>query len=184
MRLLFVRHGETDWNLEKRYQGRSDLSLNETGRRQAAEVAEKLLNNSVRSIYSSTLARAKETADIIGERLNLPVYEDERLVELDFGRWEGLTFTEIYDAYRQEFSDWYESPFHVTTPDGESLSQLLNRVLPAVQALNQRHSGHPSDTVVIVTHGAVIKALLAHFTPGYDVWEEHIGHCSVTVLEI
>src|SRR5690242_8696605 len=89
--LLLVRHGETDWNAEGRLQGQTDRPLNEYGRRQARELAERLAGDGVVAIYASDLSRAKETAEIVGGRLGLPVVVDPDLRERNWGTWEGLT---------------------------------------------------------------------------------------------
>src|SRR3954451_10202115 len=93
-RLLFVRHGETDWNAEGRLQGHTDRALNEYGRRQAHELADRLVGDGVAAIYASDLARAKEAAEIIAARLDLPVVVDPDLRERNWGNWEGLVPSE------------------------------------------------------------------------------------------
>src|SRR3569623_193897 len=89
--LLLVRHGETDWNAEGRLQGHTDRPLNDHGRRQAKEVAERLAGEGADAIYASDLLRAKETAEIVGERRGVPVVVDADLREKNWGNWEGLT---------------------------------------------------------------------------------------------
>jgi broad specificity phosphatase PhoE len=101
---LLVRHGETDWNREGRWQGHSDTHLNELGREQAARVAAQL--DGVDVIYSSDLARAKETADVVARRLGLDVLVDGRLRERSFGAWEGKTGPEIEAEFRDAHARW------------------------------------------------------------------------------
>jgi broad specificity phosphatase PhoE len=100
--LLLVRHGETDWNRDGRWQGQSDTPLNEVGRQQAVRVAEEL--DGIDVVYSSDLARARETAEIVAERLGLDVELDERLRERSFGAWEGKTGPEIEAEFRDAHS--------------------------------------------------------------------------------
>lgn len=95
-RLILVRHGETDWNVEGRYQGHSDVPLNARGRAQAARLAEALRGSDIRAIYSSDLARARETAEALAHATRLAVQHDPRLREIDQGDWEGMLFLEIH----------------------------------------------------------------------------------------
>jgi probable phosphoglycerate mutase len=146
--LILVRHGETDWNLERRWQGHADPGLNDTGRRQAVELAARFASTSVDALYSSDLARARETADVIGESLGLPVSLDPRLREVDVGEWSGLTTAEIelrhpdgLERRRRGGTGW---------TNGESYEAMGERVLEALRAIA---SSHPAGRVVVVTHG-------------------------------
>src|SRR5205807_6477394 len=102
--LLLVRHGETDWNRDGRWQGHSDTRLNERGREQARELAGQI--DGVDVIYSSDLARARETAEILAAELGIEVHVDQRLRERGFGAWEGLTSTEIEDRDAESHRRW------------------------------------------------------------------------------
>ena len=121
--LLLVRHGETDWNAEGRLQGHTDRPLNEHGRNQAKELADRLAGEGADAIYASDLARAKETAEIVGARLGLPVMIDADLREKNWGNWEGLTGDERAHV---EF-------------EGESTADHRERVLRAVERIAERH---------------------------------------------
>ena len=123
--LLLVRHGETDWNAEGRLQGHTDRPLTDYGRRQAQQLAEELEREEIDAIYSSDLARARETAQIVGERLALPVELDPELREKDWGTWEGLTAVE---RDRVEFA-------------GESTEAHQERMLRALARISERHPG-------------------------------------------
>jgi broad specificity phosphatase PhoE len=139
--LLLVRHGETDWNAEGRLQGHTDRPLNDFGRRQARQLAEQLEGEEFEAIYSSDLARARETAEIIGERLGLPVELDPDLREKDWGNWEGLTAVE---RDRVEFV-------------GESTQAHQERMLRALARLSAQHPGE--GTVLVVTHGGSMRRI-------------------------
>jgi broad specificity phosphatase PhoE len=136
--LLLVRHGETDWNAVGRLQGHTDRPLSDFGRRQARQLAEELEDEPLDAIYASDLARARETAEIAGERLGLPVVLDPDLREKDWGTWEGLTSVE---RDRVEFV-------------GESTEAHQERILGALRRIAERH---PGGRVLVVTHGGSMR---------------------------
>jgi probable phosphoglycerate mutase len=153
--LLLARHGETDWNLEHKWQGRTGPPLNETGRRQAAALAARL--GELDAVYSSDSARARETAGIVAAAHGLEVEIDARLGEVDFGPWEGLTRADIDSRYDGAFARWLagEEPH----PDGvERDSHMADRVLAAIDAIARRHRG---ARVLVVTSGGPIRAVQA-----------------------
>ena len=137
--LLLVRHGETDWNAEGRLQGQTDRPLSDFGRRQARQLAEQLEGEELEAIYSSDLARARETAQIVGDRVGLPVELDVDLREKDWGTWEGLTAVE---RDRVEFV-------------GESTQAHQERMLRALARISAQHSD--GGTVLVVTHGGSMR---------------------------
>ncbi len=147
--LLLVRHAETEWNREGRWQGHADPPLNETGRAQAHALAEILTGEQVDAIYTSDLRRAAETAEILGAALDRPVTLDSDLREIDVGSWSGLTRAEVAERY----PDW-------ETHDGESTDELQARVIAAVRRIAERH---PDGHVLIVTHGGSIRSLERHY---------------------
>jgi broad specificity phosphatase PhoE len=140
--LLLVRHGETDWNAEGRLQGHTDRPLNDHGRSQAKDLAERLAGEGADAIYTSDLVRAKETAEIVGERLGLTVVVDPDLREKDWGTWEGLTGDERVQV---EF-------------EGESTEDHRDRVMGAVRRIVARH---PEQRIVVVTHGGSLRRIQA-----------------------
>jgi 2,3-bisphosphoglycerate-dependent phosphoglycerate mutase len=140
--LLLVRHGETDWNAEGRLQGHTDRLLSDFGRRQAEILAGELAGEQLDALYASDLARARETAEIVGERLGLPVVLEADLREKDWGSWEGLTPSER-DAV--EFV-------------GESTEEHRERILGALRRIAARH---PHGRVLVVTHGGSLRRVQA-----------------------
>jgi probable phosphoglycerate mutase len=140
--LLLVRHGETDWNAAGRLQGHTDRPLNDFGRTQARRLAEQLADDGIAAIYASDLARARETAEIVGERLGLPVAIDPDLREKDWGTWEGLTPDERLNV---EF-------------EGETTAEHRERVLGAARRIAERH---PGARIVVVTHGGCVRRIQA-----------------------
>ncbi|MEN6390961.1 MAG: alpha-ribazole phosphatase [Syntrophomonas sp.] len=156
MIIIMVRHGQTDWNFEKRYQGHQDIPLNETGRQQARDLALMLLHESIEAIYSSDLVRARETAEIIAAPHSLSINLDSRLREMSFGLWEGQTFTEIFRDYPNEFDEWFRHTSDFVVPGGESVNLLLERFQAFLKDVSYRHRG----TVLLLTHGGVIRSFL------------------------
>jgi len=156
-RLLLIRHGETTWNAEGRYQGQTDVPLNETGRRQAQALAQRLASEEIDAVYASDLRRALETAKIIAAPHSLPVQEDSRLRELCFGVWEGLSYAEIEEQAPDTLAAWRDAPLDNTPPGGETLTQFSERV----QAfLDDVKGNHPEQTVLVAAHGGTLRAVL------------------------
>lgn len=159
MRLLFVRHGETDWNVENRIQGGTDTALNENGLEQARQLGQKLAEQKlmIAKIYSSKLKRAHKTAEIVGELLGVDVESVDGLEEMNLGQWEGMRWHEVKETYPEEYEEWYLNRRYQKTPNGESYQELLERVLPALTYITQKEE----NIVLVVTHSANIVTLLA-----------------------
>ncbi|QSB22431.1 histidine phosphatase family protein [Curtobacterium sp. 24E2] len=151
--LYLVRHGETDWNAQRRIQGSTDIPLNDTGRRQAAEAAELLTRRQFDAVVASPLSRAAETGAIIADRLGLaaPV-PYAGLAERSYGEAEGLTDTEVTTKYP-----------HDDIPGRESRSALLARITETLGEIAVRFDG---GVVVVATHGAVIRSVVNEAAPG------------------
>jgi phosphoserine phosphatase len=148
-RLILIRHGETEWNVEGRYQGQADPPLNSKGRRQARSLASKLSGAGLQRLISSPLKRAAETAQILAEILELPVFMDDRLMEIHQGDWQTLLRTEIEGQYPELFRRWESEPWQVTPPNGENLSEVQVRVDAFLDEILQRY---PDSCIGIVTH--------------------------------
>lgn len=158
-RFILIRHGVTDWNVEGRYQGQSDVSINERGYQQAIEVASILKPSKPSTIFSSDLKRARETADAIAGVLELPIHVDPRLREIHLGKWEGMLFEQIKAAYSDLLKLRKLDPRTVSAPGGETVEQVRIRVMSAIDDIVKTH---PNETVVLVSHGvplAILKAL-------------------------
>jgi probable phosphoglycerate mutase len=154
--ILLARHGETDWNIERRWQGHADRPLNDAGREQARDLAETLADRAIDVVYSSDLMRAHETALIVAERLGLPVEVDACLREVDVGDWSGRVNTQIEEIDPAGYRRWQEGGKGWN--GGESYQEMGERVVAAVLRLAARH---PGQTVLIVTHGGSIRACRA-----------------------
>jgi broad specificity phosphatase PhoE len=142
--LLLVRHGETDWNAERRWQGHADVPLNERGRTQAHALAEQLSDAAIDAIYSSDLSRARDTAEIVGAQIGIAVLVDGDLREIDVGPIEGLTAEEA-----SAFDGW----------QGEPKDAHAERVLEALRRIAERH---PDERVLVVTHGGSMRRVHEH----------------------
>ena len=161
MRLLLIRHGETDHNAERLALGREDVPLNERGQLQARALAEALAGASfgdITAVYSSPLQRATATASPLAEVLELPVQVEAGLIEMEIGEMEGLTFPQLRERYPDFLRDWLSDRLaDVTMPGGESLRQVQERGWATVEAIRDRH---PDETVAAVSHNFVILSLL------------------------
>jgi probable phosphoglycerate mutase len=159
-RLILIRHGETDWNREGRLQGGQDIPLNDLGRRQAAEAAERLRTLApgfaTLDYIGSPMQRARETMDILRATLGLEAgayRTDDRLKELTFGSWEGYTWRDIRKAEREQAQLRERDKWSFVPPGGESYAMLAQRIRPVLEAL--------TGETVIVSHGGVARAVLA-----------------------
>jgi 2,3-bisphosphoglycerate-dependent phosphoglycerate mutase len=153
---LLARHGETDWNSERRWQGHADQPLNAVGRAQARELAETLADRAIDVVYASDLVRAHETAVIVADRLGLPVEVDAGLREVDVGDWAGRLLTEIERDDPEAFRRWQHG--QKAWNDGESYEEMGERVVATLLRIAARH---PAETVLVVTHGGSIRACRA-----------------------
>jgi len=181
-RILLVRHGETDWNATGRLQGQSDTPLNAVGHEQARRAAQRLACEPVRGLYSSDLARAFQTATIIGQTSGLTVVTSPRLRERRYGAWEGLTAAEIQAQYPEQFAAWRARVVDFAPPQGETRSQLLSRALAELNAIARRHTG---EMAVVVTHGGLCYVLIHHIFGGFngDRQEFTFANASIHILE-
>jgi broad specificity phosphatase PhoE len=154
--IVLVRHGETDWNRDNRFQGHADPPLNDTGRAQARTLAQELRDEELAALYTSPLRRASETASILGSELGLHPSPEASLMEVDVGSWSGLTREEVEARFPIGFARWLE--YGHGWDDGETYDELGGRVVAGLSNLGSRH---PDDTVVAVTHGGPIRSALA-----------------------
>jgi probable phosphoglycerate mutase len=154
--ILLARHGETDWNAVGRWQGHTDRALTERGRRQAAELAERLVDAEIDAVYSSDLLRAVETAEPVAKRLGLPLQTLPELREVDVGTWAGLTRDEVAERFPDGFRRWSE--WQTGWEDGETYDEMGERVVGAILRVAGEHDG---GRILVVSHGGAIRALHA-----------------------
>lgn len=164
MRIYLIRHGQTDWNIQGKIQGCHDIALNEMGRRQAKKLAEGMDSRPVSKIFSSTLKRARETAEMVGKRQVVEISLMPQLMEVEFGKWEGLTWDEIKAEYPREFESWSHNPSDVAPPGGETQEEIISRCAWAVKEILKRTNRR--EDVCIVSHGATLAHLVSYMMQG------------------
>jgi alpha-ribazole phosphatase/probable phosphoglycerate mutase len=156
-RVYLVRHGETQWNADRRVQGFSDVPLSEIGREQVRSLAQKLALEKFSCFYSSDLDRAYETALILAQPHGLPIHKTTALRELNFGAWEGLTMEEVEKINPGMMEKWWRNPLDRHVPEGEKLTELIERCETIMKDIIKKHMG---EKVVVVAHGATIRSII------------------------
>ncbi|HEU5268394.1 MAG TPA: bifunctional RNase H/acid phosphatase [Jatrophihabitans sp.] len=181
-RCILLRHGVTEYSVQLRFAGRSDLDLTEQGIEQARLAAGRIAElGEVAAIYSSPLLRARHTAQLVGERLGLPVTVEDGLIETDYGSWDGYTLAEARLKWPDELARWLVDPA-VAPPDGESFVHTARRMQ---QARNRILRAQAGKTVLLVSHVSPIKALvqLALNAPPESVLRMYLSAASLSVID-
>ena len=155
-----VRHGQTNWNILGKTQGHGNSDLTAKGIEQATELAESIVNYPIDYIYSSDLGRAVQTAQILGDKLNIKVEETEALREMGFGEWEGLLIDEIKTNYANVYTTWRNEPHLAQIPGGETLHLIKDRVDSIIQSLNEKYD---NKHILLVTHSVTVRVMLLAF---------------------
>jgi len=158
--IVLIRHGETDWNVEGRYQGQADPPLNSLGVQQAQQLALELGNSSIDILYTSPLLRTKQTADLISDKLSKPQFDEPRLMEIHQGDWQTRLRSEIESLYPELFSAWETDPWKVNPPGGEHLSEVQARVYDAVDDILQINR---NQKIGLVTHRIPIALIKVRY---------------------
>lgn len=168
-RLYLVRHGQTDWNIEGRWQGHVDIPLNALGHQQAASVAKALAGEGLSAIYSSDLSRARQTAEALSAASGQSIRFDPRLREIHQGEWQGLKVSEIRERYGEAFDRRMDNPETFAPPGGETVAQVRDRLAAAVVDICRTHT---DQRVAIVSHGFSVGVMRVHFTglPLQQAW--------------
>ncbi|MFW9264780.1 histidine phosphatase family protein [Nostoc sp. CALU 546] len=186
IRLLLVRHGETDWNRQTRFQGQIDVPLNDNGRQQSQKAGEFLRDVAIDFAVSSTMLRPKETAKIIlKQHPNVKLDLQDGLREISHGLWEGKLETEIEQEFPGELQRWRLVPAQVQMPEGENLQEVWERSVAAWQSIVQAASTNQFKTVLVVAHDATNKTLLCHIL-GLSLenfWNFRQGNGAVSVID-
>jgi alpha-ribazole phosphatase len=183
MRFLLVTHGQTDWTVARRYQGHTDIPLNDEGRRQALRLQRHLAGENIQAVFASDLRRAREMAETVAAPHALLVRNDRRLREMHFGAWEGLTFAEVEQRDPKGLAAWRANPLEVRPPSGELLTELAARL----QEFLHGFAEHPADSkVLLVGHRGSLSTLLCLLTgiPVERHWEFGLKLASLSEVEI
>jgi broad specificity phosphatase PhoE len=180
---LLVRHGETDWNVERRFQGHADPPLNDAGREQARALAAELADAKLDAIYTSDLARARETADIVAAGTGVPIHALAELREIDVGEWQGLTWPEIEERFPEGVARWHEDGHGWS--GGETYQELEQRVVRALRSIADQH---PGSRLLVIGHGGTVRVVRA-FVERRSVAESRrasrpIGNCEVFRIRV
>ncbi len=182
LRLVLVRHGQTDWNKEERYRGRFDLSLDKTGLQQAEATGLALRKFNIAAVYTSPLKRAVQTASAIANNVHQPLFTLEELIDIDYGEWQGLTPAEAAARDGALYNRWLKSPHMVSFRQGESLSTVKDRVTTALARAEARHQ---NETVAMVSHKVVCMVLVCHLL-GLDLshfWQVEQDLSAINLFE-
>jgi broad specificity phosphatase PhoE len=179
--LILIRHAQTDWNSDYRFQGHADTPLNETGRSAIPLVVNELRSWSPVAIYTSDLERAREMAEAAGDALEIGVTPMTELRECSYGEWEGLTVKEIADRFDGELELWQERESSHARGGGESLDEMSDRSWAALEAITDRHAG---ESVAIFTHSGPVRSAVCRL---FDLsmaerYRFQVDNASITVL--
>ena len=180
-RVILVRHGRTAWHAEGRYAGTADVPLDDFGLEQAARVADQLKEEKIDVIFSSPLSRCLELARKVADVHDLEVVVDERLSELDLGRWDGETYASIFEKDGEILKEWIKDPSSVTVPGGESLAAAQER---AMAWLDDASGECPDGNILASSHGGPIRAIMAGVVglPLSKIFRLTVDLASISVL--
>jgi len=182
-KLLIIRHGRTEWNRVERLRGRADISLDEVGRKQAEAAARRVAEWQLNTVYSSPLRRAMETAQTLAQPSGLEVKKLSEIIDIDYGQWQGLSLEEAAARGGELYKKWLHSPHQVKFPGGESLAEVRDRVVSALERLTAEHN---KQTIALVSHKVVCQVMvlsllgleLSHF------WDVTQDICAVNYFEV
>jgi len=181
-KVILVRHGQTFWNLELKYQGHSDIALTDLGISQAKQVAERLATENISAVYASDLSRAYHTAEFIAHKHKLTVIAMPEFREISFGEWEGLNYSKINDQWPEVMNKLFTHPDEIRIPGGETFRELKERSQSAIERLIAQHE---DDTIVVVSHGGTIRTLLCAALDIHlnRVWNIKQDNTAVNIVE-
>ncbi len=176
--VYMARHGQTAYNLERRFQGQLPVPLDDTGRGQAAELAERAAEHGFAALWCSTLQRARETAEIVAERLGMEVSYDARLAETDAGDWTDMLFSEVQAQAPELFAKFLAGDPSFAFPGGESFAQQEERVASALQDVEGG-----ALPVLVICHGMVIRAALSTRAGRWQAHAERVPNGALVALD-
>ncbi len=182
MKLLLARHGQTDWNADRRFQGHTDIALSDRGRAQAHALGRALRGRRVTAAYVSPMRRAVETAEIALADAGIPYTPIEALRELSLGDWEGCTVDEIRQQSGDPYAAWLRAPLDCPPPGAEPLPAVRDRVLAAIDEIA---AAHDDGEALVIAHGGVISVYACHLLgcSFNHLWRLRVDNCSLTVVK-
>ncbi len=184
-RIILVRHGETDWNKEGRFQGQIDIPLNSNGKQQAKAAGEFLQKIKIDKAFASSMSRPMETAQIIlGSHPTIKIQQKKGLIEIGHGLWEGKLESEIASEWQDLLNDWQQSPERVQMPEGENLDDVALRAMTCWDEICKSLSSE--ETALVVAHDAVNKTILCNLLglTKADIWKIKQGNGGITVIDL
>ncbi len=182
-RLYLIRHGETAWNKERRYQGTTNIELSPEGHAQAEQLGKRFQNLPLDHIYCSPLDRAVDTAKKIQDAKGVPLTPEEAFTEINFGKWEGHTVTELVELYGESYVAFEKNPFAHEVPGEGSFHNAKDRSVAGIKEVVKKHK---NQSVAIVSHGGLLRVLLVGLldldeTMYHRTW---LTNTSITIVDI
>ncbi|HCJ66466.1 MAG TPA: phosphoglycerate mutase [Elusimicrobia bacterium] len=180
--LILVRHAECPGNVDGVFRGRIDYPLTGTGKEQTKLLAEELREYPIKTIYSSPLIRCRQTAEAIAKLTKVKIFAEEGLNNIKLGAWEGKAKREIKEKSPKLWKLWVTEPEKLSIPEGETLAEVQKRAVKTVKRIVAQDKG---KTVLLVTHRAVLKPLIAGLLslPQPYFWKIHLDNCSYSIIE-
>jgi broad specificity phosphatase PhoE len=163
-RIYMIRHGATQLSVEDRFAGAVNVELSEEGKFQAARLAERLADDSIKAVYCSPLTRTVQTASILADPHQLPLIPEDGLREIHHGHWEGMRRADVETQFPEEYAAWEEDPFTFAPQGGEAGVNVIARALPVIRKIVLEHRG---QNVVVVSHKATLRLLISSLL-GFD----------------
>ncbi|MEA4973298.1 Phosphoserine phosphatase 1 [bioreactor metagenome] len=182
LRLYFMRHGETVWNTERRYQGMTDIELSAEGIKQAECVTERFKNIRIDKIYSSPLKRAMLTAKPIAENKGLEIITEDAFREIHFGEWEGKTVPDLTEKYGDSYINFIREPHNYGFPGEENIDNVIKRIKPSIDRIIENEDGN----VLIISHGGIIRLMIMYIMGLDNSWftKMWINNTGISIIEI
>lgn len=181
--IYIVRHGQTEWNLLGKTQGHGNSDLTPKGIEQAELLADSMTKYPIDYIYSSDLGRAYQTAEIIGNKLNIELEKTEALREMNFGTWEGRIIKDIIEEDPELYKMWRNEPHLAKIPQGETLSQIKERTDAFIKEINEKYNG---KHIVLVTHSLCARIMLLSFLDSdvKNIYRINQANTALNIIEL
>lgn len=180
-KIFLIRHGETDWNKQRRYCGHSDIPLNKKGMRQAKKISRRIKHEKFDTIYSSTAIRAIQTANLATG--NKPLRKIAKIREMNFGIFEGLTHQQLLEKYPKIYQTWLNDPVNTKIPQGESAKQFANRIKNTLGEIITKNKG---NTIAIFAHAGSIRIIIADILKLSlkNIWKIKQDSACINIIEV